>query len=56
MGKASRRPYYAAAGNLRSPIPSARPPAVSVITRRRALSLGIAARIISMHVIIVWRY
>ncbi|MFM7675875.1 MAG: substrate-binding domain-containing protein [Synechococcus sp.] len=48
MGKASRRTYCAAAGSLPSPILSAWPPAVSVITRRRALSLGIAAAAVAL--------
>ena len=48
MGKASRRPYCAAAGSLPSPILSAWLPAVSVITRRRALSLGIAAAAVAL--------
>ena len=48
MGKASGRPYCAAAGSLPSPILSAWLPAVSVITRRRALSLGIAAAALAL--------
>jgi hypothetical protein len=48
MGKGSRRSYCAVAGSLPSPILSAWPPAVSVITRRRALSLGIAAAAVAL--------